>query len=89
LRVGETKDYRTTAERSYPMATCPHLVIGMGGRCEWCFEVVVEKPVPPSNSRIVEPLSAELLSARWAARFGEPDDYQKAIEALHSKGYLP
>jgi hypothetical protein len=66
------------------MAFCPHLVMGIGGRCEWCFEGVVEKTVP-SSSRIVNPLSAELLTARRAARFGEPEDYRKAMEALRSK----
>jgi hypothetical protein len=37
----------------WPMAACPHLVIGMCGRCEWCFEVVVEERVhyPPSRGQ--------------------------------------
>ena len=71
------------------MAECPHLVIGMGGRCEWCFEYVEEQTGPLASvlpwSPTRSPARPEVLSARWASRFGEPEDYRKAMEELRSK----
>ena len=85
----------TRCERLAPMTECPHLVIGMMGRCESCFESVVEertgprplKPVGDPSTRQHGP-DAVVLRARWAARFGEPEDYRKAMEELRGKEIL-
>ena len=66
---------------------CGHLAIDGHGRCESCFEFLPlpregfdKSPVqrPPA----LDPSDPKVLRARWTARFGEPEEFQKAIEAL-------
>ena len=38
------------------MAACPHLVIGMGGRCEWCFECVWNFPEDIAKNWVPPPI---------------------------------
>jgi hypothetical protein len=72
------------------MAHCPHLVIDAMGRCEWCFKSIVGNNPRTRDLKRIEVFrqepDAKLLAARWAARFGEPEDRQKAMEVLLSKG---
>jgi hypothetical protein len=73
------------------MAACPHLVIDAGGRCEWYFECVIGNAayceaiqgIDVQRRQLVEP-DAKLLAARWAALFGEEEDYRNAMEAFGS-----
>lgn len=65
------------------MSECPHLVIGMSGRCESCFQVVIDpSTILEGRGPKVKQPTAKVLRARWAASFGSAQDVRKAIEAL-------
>lgn len=67
------------------MQECPHLVIDAHGMCEWCLQTIAfpdSRPQETSKSNAVPEPSAELLKARWAARFGTDEDYRNAMEEL-------
>lgn len=73
--------------RSIVANNCGHLAIDGHGRCESCFEFLPNPPEGFDKSLVerpagLDPSDPKVLRARWAARFGEPEECQKAIEAL-------
>jgi hypothetical protein len=86
--------WRQGAAQTVEKNNCGHLAIDGHGRCESCFEYLPNPPEGFNNSLVegpaaLDPSDAKVLRARWAALFGEPEDYQKAMEALFPSETLP